>query len=105
LLTPEKLNYAFALQAFIRQELNVSNDPFLQSYFDNHADLEAGRSIQGLAPGACNTQAKAVEIVETRREELEEAAAAGGPHAGDGIYQVAVDLDRRELYGFSEEAP
>jgi HD superfamily phosphohydrolase len=103
-LAPEKLDYAFALQAFIQQELRVSNDPFLQTYLEAHPGLQTGREIMKRAPGAYRTQAEAVAIFIDRRQELEEAAAAGDPSSAD-LYQMAVDRARREIYGMGTEQP
>ena len=103
-LVPGKLNYAFALQAFLQQELGVSNDPFLQSYLEGRDELSPGREIMKRAPGEYAVQAKAVEIALGEAEEISKAAAAGPP-AEDDYWDEVVRRARNALYPPATNAP
>ena len=104
LLAPEKLNYGFAIQTFIQQKLNVSNDPFLQSYLERHPELKVGREIAKRAPGEYRVQAQAVEIALGEPEEIEKLAAAGQPPE-EAYWNDVVARARDELYPPPTDAP
>jgi len=97
-LAPDKLDFCFAVQGFLRQELNVSNDPFLQGYLDARPELETGRRVRELAQTEYEIQAAAVDLLLNNRGELEQAAASGPPEAAESIYEMAVDRARRDQH-------
>jgi HD superfamily phosphohydrolase len=103
-LAPDMLNYAFAVQALIQQELGVANDPFLQTYLEGQDELRPGREIMKRAPGEYAVQAKGVEIALAKPEEMERAAASGPP-AEDDYWHEVVRRARDALYPPPVEAP
>lgn len=95
-LSQDCLNYAFAVQLFLRDRLQVSNDPFLQSNVERQPELEIGRKVMVGAPGEYKLQAKAVELAEGRMA-IELVAASGEPDALRAYYDRVVAEARDEL--------
>jgi len=102
MVAPEKLDYAFAVQEFIRQKLDISNDPFVHSYWEGQ--LEIGREVMKRAPGEYHVQARAVEIGLAEEEELQRAAAAGPPDHR-AYFDDVVRRARDELYPRPQALP